>query len=61
MSIIHFYSGYGIGTDRRGHFSFPDSEFGQNVLIFGVDMSSSTHIDNKKKTYKFLEWDQRKN
>ena len=23
--------------------------FGQNVLIFGVDMSSSSHIDNKKK------------
>ena len=23
--------------------------FGQNVLIFGVDMSSSAHIDNKKK------------
>ena len=22
---------------------------GQNVLIFGVDMSSSGHIDNKKK------------
>ena len=24
--------------------------FGQNVLMFGVDMSSSPHIDNKKKT-----------
>ena len=24
--------------------------FGQNVLMFGVDMSSSAHIDNKKKT-----------
>ena len=23
--------------------------FGQNVIIFGVDMSSSIHIDNKKK------------
>ena len=23
--------------------------FGQNVLIFGADMSSSTHIDNKEK------------
>ena len=28
---------------------FPSSEFGQNVLIFGVDMSSSAHSDNKKK------------
>ena len=45
------YSGYGIGFDRRGSFSFPGGGFGQNVLIFGVDMSSSAHIDNKKKTY----------
>ena len=43
------YSGYGIGFDRRSSFSFPGGGFGQNVLIFGVDMSSSVHIDNKKK------------
>ena len=43
------YSGYGTGFDRRSDFSFPGSGFGQNVLIFGVDISSSTHIDNKKK------------
>ena len=43
------YSGYGIGFDRRGSFSFPGSGYGQNVLIFGVDMSFSAHIDNKKK------------
>ena len=43
------YSGYGIGFDRRSSFSFPSGGFGQNVLIFGVDMSSSPHIDNKKK------------
>ena len=30
-------------------FSFPGGGFGQNVLIFGADMSSSVHIDNKKK------------
>ena len=45
------YSGYGTGFDRRSSFSFPGGGFGQNVLIFGADMSSSTHIDNKKKTY----------
>ena len=39
------YSGYGIGFDRKG------GGFGQNVLIFGADMSSSVHVDNKKKTY----------
>ena len=43
------YSGYGIGFDRRSRFSFPSGGFGQNILIFGVDMSSSAHIDNKKK------------
>ena len=43
------YSGYGIGFDRRSSFPFPSGGFGQNVLIFGADMSSSIHIDNKKK------------
>ena len=43
------YSGYGIGFDRRGSFSFPGGRFGQNVLVFGVDMSFPEHIDNKKK------------
>ena len=43
------YSGYEIGFDRRSSFSYPGVGFGQNVLIFGVDMSFSTHIDNKKK------------
>ena len=43
------YSGYGIGFDRRSSFSFPNGGFGQNVIIFGVDMSSSTKIDNRKK------------
>ena len=37
------YSGYGIGFGRRGSFSSPGGGFGQNVLIFGVDMSSSAH------------------
>ena len=44
------YSCYGIGFDRKSAFSFPVGEIGQNVIIFGVDMSSSAHIDNKKKT-----------
>ena len=45
------YSGYGNGFDRRSRFSFPSGGYGENILIFGVDMSSSVHIDNKKKTY----------
>ena len=43
------YSGYGIEFDRRSSFLFPGGGFGQNVLIFGAGMSSSTHIDNKRK------------
>ena len=43
------YSGYGIGFDRKSSFSFPSGRFSQNVIIFGVDMSSSVHVDNKKK------------
>ena len=37
------------GFDRRSSFSFPSGGVGQNVLIFGADMSFSIHIDNKKK------------
>ena len=44
------YSGYGIGFDGKSTFSFPGGVgFGQNVIIFGADMSSSVHVDNKKK------------
>ena len=43
------YSGYGIGFDRRSSFSFTGGEFGQNRLIVGADMSTSIHIDNKRK------------
>ena len=43
------YSGYGIGFYRKGSFSFPGGGFGQHVMIFGVYMSSSVHVDNKKK------------
>ena len=49
------YSGYGIGFDRRGSFSFPGGGFSQNVLIFGEDVSFSVHIDNKKKDILVLE------
>ena len=43
------YSGHGIGFDGRSSFSFSGGGFGQNVLILRADMSSSAHIDNKKK------------
>ena len=41
--------GYGIGLDLRSYFSLPDGSMGRNVIIFGADMSSSVHIDNKVK------------
>ena len=40
---------YRIGFDVHGHFSHPSGGNGKNVTIFGVDMSSSTKIDNKGK------------
>ena len=40
------YSGHGIGFDGRGEFSFGNG-FGQNVITFGADMSSSVHANNK--------------
>ena len=43
------YSGCGTGFDRKSSFSFSSGGYGQNVLIFGADMSTSIHIDNKKR------------
>ena len=42
------YSGYGIGFDRSSIYSFGNG-FGRNVIIFGVDISSSVHADNRGK------------
>ena len=43
------YSEYEIGFDRHGSFSFLGIGLGRNVIIFVVDMISSTKIDNMKK------------
>ena len=43
------YSGCGIGFDMKGTFGFLGIKFGRNLIIFGVDMSSSVYTDNKKK------------
>ena len=42
------YNDYGIGFDSRSEFSLTDASAGKNVTIFGINMSSSVHIDNKK-------------
>ena len=42
-------SRYGIGSDSRSLFSFPNFDWGENAITFEVDMSWSVHIDDKKK------------
>ena len=44
------YSGYGIGFDSKGTFSHSNRGFGKNVIIFGADMSSSVHANNKTRS-----------
>ena len=41
-------SGYGIGFDRGNVYSVRNG-LCRNVIIFGVDMSSYVHVDNKGK------------
>ena len=41
------YSGYDIGFDRHGEFSFGNG-LGKNCIIFGTGLSSSSHANNKK-------------
>ena len=45
----YVYIDYGIGFDLRSKVSLPVGSMGKNVIIFGVDMSSSMHINNKGK------------
>ena len=46
---IYKYSSYDIGFDSHSKFSLPDGSIGENVIIFGANISSSVHIDNKGK------------
>ena len=43
------YSGYGITFDGTSRFLFRGGRNGQNVVVFGVDMNSFIHVDNKGK------------
>ena len=45
---LYNYSTYGIVFDRKGSYSI-GNEIGRNMIVFGIDMSSSLHIVNKKK------------
>ena len=46
------FSGHGFRFDWKG-FYLIGNETGKNVIIFGVDMCSSQHTDNKKKHFNF--------
>ena len=43
-----------VGFNTRGYHSLPDGSVGKNFIIFGGDMSSSVHIDNKRKNILIL-------
>ena len=43
------YSGYGIRFDSRSEFSLSEGSMRRKAIIFGADMSSSVHVDNKNK------------
>ena len=47
------YSGYGVAFDGAVSWSF-DNDFPRNVIIFGVDNSSSSHTDNHKNNFLIL-------
>ena len=47
------YTGYEIAFDRAGSWSF-ENKFARNVVIFGVDNSSSYHADNRKNNFLVL-------
>ena len=45
----YYYSRYGFCIGFSSFFSFSNCDWGKNFAIFGIDNSSSVHIDNKKK------------
>ena len=49
----YVYSGYKIAFDAKGEWSFGNTP-ARNVIIFGVDHSSSSHNDNLKNDFLIL-------
>ena len=47
------YSGYGISFNGAGSWSF-NNDSAKNVIIFGVDNSSSWNTDNPKENFLIL-------
>ena len=48
------YTGCSLGFDSRLETLFTDGSYGENVFIFGADISSSVHVDNKWKVILIL-------
>ena len=48
------FAGYEISFDSRGIFSHPSDGTGVNVIIFGADVGSSAHANNKTKNILIL-------
>ena len=49
----YVYSGYIIASEGKGSWGV-DNDFARNVVIFGVDDSSSFHTDNQKNDFLIL-------
>ena len=45
----YLYNGYCIAFNSCSGFSLPDGSMVKNVIVYGADMSSPVHIDNKAK------------
>ena len=45
------YNGRGIAFDGKKSYQSFDNNTARNVVIFGVDNSSSSHIDNPKNNF----------
>ena len=45
---------YKLGFDAKGNFSFPSGKIGQNIMIFGADISLSEHANNRTKNILIL-------
>ena len=43
----YIYSDYGLGFDRTIQFTHPQGAMARNIIIFGVNSSSSVHATNK--------------
>ena len=49
----YVYSGYKIADDEKSEWSF-DNDYARNVIIFGVDNSSSSHTNNLQNNFLIL-------